>query len=153
MKLFSRQWVDNYLGEFVYGGIDGIVTTFAVVAGAAGAGFDTAVVIILGFANLVADGFSMAVSAYLAARSERDLYQRNRNRVESAMDESEKERRLIKKIYARRGFSGPLLEQIASVIHKDRQHFVDVVMAEEKEMLMDKRSPFKIGFTTYVAFT
>jgi VIT1/CCC1 family predicted Fe2+/Mn2+ transporter len=56
----------DYLGEFVYGGIDGSVTTFAVVAGAAGAGLNSTVVIILGFANLLADGFAMAVGAYLS---------------------------------------------------------------------------------------
>lgn len=64
---------ESYLGEFVYGAIDGTVTTFAVVAGAAGAGFSSTVIVILGFANLIADGFSMGASAYLSAKSERDL--------------------------------------------------------------------------------
>jgi VIT1/CCC1 family predicted Fe2+/Mn2+ transporter len=65
--------LEAYLGEFVYGAIDGTVTTFAVVAGAAGAGLSSAVIVILGFANLAADGFSMGASAYLSAKSERDL--------------------------------------------------------------------------------
>ena len=51
----------NYLGEFVYGGIDGSVTTFAIVAGSVGADLSASVVLILGFANLLADGFSMSV--------------------------------------------------------------------------------------------
>ena len=45
--------LQDYLGEFVYGGIDGAVTTFAVVAGAVGAGLDANIIIILGFANLI----------------------------------------------------------------------------------------------------
>ena len=61
-----------YLGEFVYGGIDGTVTTFAVVAGSVGAGLDTNVIVILGFANLLADGFAMSIGAYLSAESERE---------------------------------------------------------------------------------
>jgi VIT1/CCC1 family predicted Fe2+/Mn2+ transporter len=61
---------EDYLSEFVYGGIDGAVTTFAVVAGATGAKFSAAVVIILGFANLIADGFSMGVGSYLSSKSE-----------------------------------------------------------------------------------
>jgi len=65
------------LGEFVYGAIDGTVTTFAVVAAAAGAGLNSTVVIILGIANLIGDGFSMGASAYLAAKSERDLQHRD----------------------------------------------------------------------------
>ena len=60
------------MGEFVYGGIDGAITTFAVVAGSVGAGLDTNVIVILGFANLLADGFAMSIGAYLSAHSERD---------------------------------------------------------------------------------
>lgn len=63
----------KYLPEFVYGGIDGTITTFAVVAGAIGASLDAAVILILGFANLFADGFSMAVSNYLSNKSQKDL--------------------------------------------------------------------------------
>ncbi|NJX16280.1 VIT1/CCC1 transporter family protein [Tamlana crocina] len=62
--------LDTYLGEFVYGGIDGTITTFAVVAGSVGAGLESSIVIILGFANLLADGFAMSIGAYLSAKSE-----------------------------------------------------------------------------------
>jgi VIT1/CCC1 family predicted Fe2+/Mn2+ transporter len=70
--------IEKYLGEFVYGAIDGTVTTFAVVAAAAGAGLNSTIIIILGVANLVGDGFSMGASAYLSAKSERDLKERLR---------------------------------------------------------------------------
>ena len=63
----------KYLPEFVYGGIDGIITTFAIVAGAVGASLSTGIILILGFANLFADGFSMAISSYLSAKSENKL--------------------------------------------------------------------------------
>jgi VIT1/CCC1 family predicted Fe2+/Mn2+ transporter len=63
----------NYLADFVYGGIDGSITTFAVVAGALGASIESIIVIILGCANLVADGFSMAVANYLAVKSEKEM--------------------------------------------------------------------------------
>lgn len=72
MSSMKRQF-EAYLGEFVYGAIDGTVTTFAVVAGAAGAGLGSTIIVILGFANLIADGFSMGASAYLSAKSKRDL--------------------------------------------------------------------------------
>jgi len=68
-RMYRR--VETYLSQLVYGGIDGIVTTFAVVAASVGAGLDSAVVIILGLANLIADGFSMGISAYLSEQSER----------------------------------------------------------------------------------
>jgi len=63
----------TYLPSFVYGGIDGAVTTFAVVAGVVGASLSSAIVLILGFANLFADGFSMAVSNYLSTKSENEI--------------------------------------------------------------------------------
>ena len=68
-----KEKAEEYLGEFVYGAIDGTVTTFAVVAASAGAGLSPIVIIILGFANLIGDGFSMGASSYLSAKSERDL--------------------------------------------------------------------------------
>ncbi len=62
----------GYIAEVIYGANDGIVTTFAVVAGVAGAALDPAIVLILGVANLLADGFSMGMSNYLSQRSEQD---------------------------------------------------------------------------------
>lgn len=64
--------VTKYLPEFVYGSIDGTVTTFAIISGIAGAGLDTAIVIILGFSNVLADGFSMASSNYLSEQAHQD---------------------------------------------------------------------------------
>jgi vacuolar iron transporter family protein len=56
--------------NFVYGAIEGTVTTFAVVAGVVGASLPSSIIIILGFANLFADGFSMAVGNYLAVKTQ-----------------------------------------------------------------------------------
>ena len=67
----------KYAGEAIYGANDGIITTFAVVAGASGAFLGSEVVVILGIANLIADGFSMGASSYLSIRTERDVACRN----------------------------------------------------------------------------
>jgi vacuolar iron transporter family protein len=64
----------KYLPDFVYGGIDGAITTFAIVAGVVGASLSYSIVLILGFANLLADGFSMAVSNYLSTKSQNELF-------------------------------------------------------------------------------
>jgi vacuolar iron transporter family protein len=63
----------TYIGNFVYGANDGIVTTFAVVAGVAGAALSPGVIVILGIANLLADGFSMGASNFLAVRTENEV--------------------------------------------------------------------------------
>ena len=60
----------HYLRDMVYGAVDGTITTFAVVAGAEGAQLGSRVVVILGLANVVADGFSMGASNYMGIRSE-----------------------------------------------------------------------------------
>ena len=78
--MFKKRTERKYLAEFVYGAIDGSVTTFAVVAGAMGASLSSTVVLILGFANLFADGFSMAISNYLSNKSQIDLYKNHKHK-------------------------------------------------------------------------
>ena len=70
IKLRLSSTNHNYIRDWIYGGIDGAVTTFAVVSGVAGAELSPLIVLILGFANLIADGFSMAASNYLGTRAE-----------------------------------------------------------------------------------
>lgn len=143
----------EYLGEFVYGGIDGSVTTFAVVAGAAGAGLDSAVVIILGFANLIADGFSMSVGSYLSTKSEKQNYQKHRQ-IEYWEVENlpELERQEIREIYASKGFSGELLEQVVDTICADKHRWVDTMMKEELEMAEESKSPIVMAAVTFASF-
>ena len=62
-------YFETYLGEFVYGAFDGCITTFAVVAGSVGANLDSSIIIVLGLANLLADGFAMSVGAYLSTKT------------------------------------------------------------------------------------
>lgn len=143
----------DYLGEFVYGGIDGSVTTFAVVAGSVGAGLDSSVILILGFANLLADGFSMSVGAYLSAKSEAHNYDKHKN-VEywEIENKPEEEREEVREIYRQKGFEDPLLEQVVDILTADRDRWVDVMMKEELFMMEQRRSPLAIGAVTYVAF-
>ncbi|MCE2495802.1 MAG: VIT1/CCC1 transporter family protein [Flavobacteriales bacterium] len=149
---FIRRFQD-YLGEFVYGGIDGSVTTFAVVAGSVGAGLDTAVIIILGFANLIADGFAMSVGAFLSTKSEIQNYEKHKRIEYWEVDNlPEKEREEVHEIYRDKGFEGELLEQVVDVICADRDRWVDVMMKEELEMQEETKSPFAMGAVTFVSF-
>ena len=144
---------ESYLGEFVYGGIDGCVTTFAVVAGSVGAGLSSTVIIILGFANLLADGFAMSIGAYLSSKSERANYKKHKQieywEIEHMPDI---EREEIREIYKAKGFEGNILEEIVKTITADKDRWVDVMMKEELEMIEENRSPFFIGAVTYVSF-
>ncbi len=144
---------EAYLGEFVYGGIDGCVTTFAVVAGAVGADLGSSVIIILGFANLFADGFAMSIGAYLSTKSEKDNYQKHKQ-VEYWEVENlpEVEKAEIREIYQAKGFEGRLLDEVVEVIVADKDRWVDVMMKEELDMLEEQKSPILMGTVTYVSF-
>lgn len=143
----------EYLGEFVYGGIDGSVTTFAVVAGAAGAHLDPSIVIILGLANLIADGFAMSVGSFLSSKAEKQNYLKHRNieywEVEH-LPELEKEE--IREIYRLKGFKGDILEEIVATITSDKDQWVDVMMKEELKMHEESKSPLMMGFVTFISF-
>ncbi|MDJ1500322.1 VIT1/CCC1 transporter family protein [Xanthocytophaga agilis] len=145
--------IQDYLSEFVFGGIDGSVTTFAVVAGATGASLSSSVVIILGFANLFADGFSMSVGSYLSAKSERDNYEKQKRIEYWEIDHlPEQEQNEIREIFADKGFHGELLEQIVTVITSDRERWVDLMMKEELEMIPSTKPPFLMAVVTFFSF-
>lgn len=142
-----------YLKDFIYGAIDGAVTTFAVVAGVAGAGLHTGIIIVLGFANLFADGFSMAVSNFLGTRAENQHRQRTRQlEREEIVEFPEGEREEVRQIYARKGFEGELLEDIVTVITADDERWIDTMIQEEHGMTLQEHNAVKAGVATFAAF-
>ena len=148
-----RGYVGNYLGELVYGGIDGCITTFAVVAGAMGANLETSIIVILGLANLIADGFAMSVGAYLSAQSEKKMYQKHLKTEFWEVDNTpESGRAEIREIYHQKGFKGELLDQVVDVICSDKQVWVEEMMKNEVEFQEETKSSFFIGLATFIAF-
>ena len=142
-----------YLKEFIYGAVDGAITTFAIVAGVAGAGMSAGVIIILGFANLLADGFSMAVSNYLGTKAENQHRQKIRRReIEEIEKFPEGEVEEVRQIYARKGFEGELLEEAVDVIVSDQEKWVDTMVQEEFGLSLKEHNAFKAGLATFVAF-
>ncbi len=143
----------RYLGEIVYGGLDGIVTTFAIVSGVAGAALGSGIVLILGLANLLADGLSMAVGAYLSSKSEREYYEQERQREMWEVEHfPEGERVELVEIHRASGYSLEDAQRLAEIQSKDREAWVDVMMVQELGLLREDREPLLIGLATLGAF-
>ena len=143
----------SYLRDWVYGGIDGAVTTFAIVCGVVGADFATGVIMVLGAANIVADGFSMAASNYTGSKAENDEFERIRDHEERQIDRDPAgETREIREIYRAKGFAGTDLDRAVEIITADRKLWVDTMLIEEYGLPMSVRSPMKAAVGTFIAF-
>lgn len=141
------------LEDFVYGATDGAVTTFAVVAGVVGASLSPSIVLILGFANLLADGFSMAIGNYLSAKAQREYIEKARKREEWEIDHLvEQEKQEIRDIYTKKGFKAELLDEIVRVITSRRKVWVDTMMREELGLIENSKRPRDAAVTTFAAF-
>jgi vacuolar iron transporter family protein len=143
----------RYLGDAVLGGIDGCVTTFAVVAGAVGGGLSPGVVVILGFANLFADGFSMGVSNYLGTKSElQEIEEIRRNERLHIEQVPHGEREEIRQIFASKGFEGEVLDKIVEVITSNHDLWIETMLREEHGFGAGLRKPIAAGLATFIAF-
>lgn len=144
----------SVIQDIVYGGNDGIVTTFAVVAGTVGADLPRYVIIILGLGNLIADGISMATGAYLSMRSERDQYRRiRREELEEIAKHPEFEREEIREFLGNMGFSGKNLESAAQVITSDKNVWADTMMhAEHGLTKQSTERPVLHAWMTFISF-
>lgn len=143
----------SYLADAVLGGIDGSVTTFAVVAGTVGGGFPALVTIVLGGANLLADGFSMAASNFQSTRTERERVDKARREEERHLrDIPEEEREELRQIMVAKGFTGETLERIVGAVTQNPRVLVDTVLSEEFGLELQRRSPIRAATATFVAF-
>jgi len=144
---------EQYVGDFVFGGIDGVITTFAVVAGVAGAQLSATVVLILGLANLLADGFSMGIGNYLSIKSEHERYQAIRKHETWEIDSLPKiAKQEIETIYKNKGLEGEALDHIVNKITADKKLWVETMLREELGLAKDLRSPIVGGLVTSTAF-
>lgn len=145
--------IGKHIKDIIYGGLDGLITTFAIVSGVAGASLSSSIILILGIANLLADGFSMAVSNYMGTKAEIEFARKERKREEYEVDHfPEGEREEIRNIYRKKGFKGEDLEKVVNVITSDKKIWVDTMMVEELGILTDENSPIHAALATFISF-
>lgn len=151
---FHHRTSGRYLPDMVFGANDGLITTFAVVAGATGANLSAAVVTIIGLANLFGDGLAMGLGNYLGLKSERD-YQREQKQKElwEIQHIPEVEIEELKGIFTKWGFTGPDLERATSIISQNPDVWSDIMMTHELGILEETDShPARHGLATIIAF-
>lgn len=143
----------NIISDAILGAIDGCVTTFAVVSGAVGAGFSSTVALVLGLANLIADGFSMAISNYESIKAQQEFTESIRQTEQEHIDKVPAgEREEIRQIFQKKGFVGEVLEKIVETISNDKRLWIDTMLTEEHGIQKSGPNPFMSAIATFSAF-
>lgn len=143
----------GYVGDAILGAVDGGVTTLAVITGALGGGFGGQVVVVLGFAKLFADGFSMAASSFLRARSEGERIEHARETERHHIRHiPEGERREIRHIFAEKGLEGEVLDRVVETITQDEDRWINVMLTDELNLPREAPSPIRAAASTFLAF-
>lgn len=143
----------NYLKDIVYGGVDGTITTFAIVSGVAGAGMEASVVVILGVANVLADGFSMAASNFMAHKAEAERHHlletyETKQIHHDPVGETEE----VKQILKLKGFTGDTLENATQVYVQDKKRWVELMLGEEYGITKSNEDPLHSALATFLSF-
>ncbi len=144
----------DFLKQIVFGGNDGIVTTFAIVAGFAGAQADGTAqiggiaVLVFGLANLFADAVSMGLGEFLSLRSRHAMYRTRRSQVIG-----ERSRVAVRQFLAARGLADEDTDRVTQVLSRHPEVMADLAMTFEHGMTDPKQeNPWASGLATFLAF-
>ncbi len=146
-------WLGSYIGSVVYGGLDGIITTFAVVSGVAGADLGAKVILILGIGNLLADGFSMGTGDYLSTKSVREYYDREARRRRQEIESfPEQQKAALSASYRANGYGDQDADRLVEVHTRSPERWVSAMMIEDLGMVKEESNPLRNALATFGAF-
>ena len=141
------------LRDAIYGAIDGTVTTFAIVAGVAGAGLSPLIIVVLGLANVLADGFSMAAANYSGAKAEKDNARRIRHIEERHIQKNPRGEWLeVREILAQKGLQGDVLDQATDAVTQNRDNWIALMMEGEYGLGGIDPHPLRAATATFLSF-
>jgi VIT1/CCC1 family predicted Fe2+/Mn2+ transporter len=145
------------LKPIIFGGLDGILTSFAIVAGAAGGNLPASTVLVLGFSNIFADALSMGVGEFLSSKAHSEWVLSERDREMWEMENyPEGEIREMVEIYVEKGMGRSDAEDAIQIMSKYKEFFVDIMMAQELELQVPnddfKMESFKEGIVMFISF-
>ena len=146
----------EFIKSIVFGGLDGIMTTFAIITAAAGVGADYKTILILGLSNKIADAFAMGFGEFVGGMAEIDYAVAERAReeweVENCFDSEVEE---MVGIYVNRGIEEADARRMVAIISKDPKTFVDFMMVDELQLMVDTEdvwAPVKQGCVMFLSF-
>lgn len=144
---------NSHLKDMIYGGVDGAITTFAIVAGVEGAGLPHSIIVALGLANIIADGFSMAASNYSGTKAELD----DRKRIikieeRHIADHHEGELEELRQILQQRGLTGEVLDMATTTISENPDKWIALMLTDEYGLARDGPDPLRAALATFAAF-
>ncbi|TDH66198.1 uncharacterized protein CCR75_006195 [Bremia lactucae] len=145
----------EHIKSAVYGGLDGIITTFATVTSVAGSGLPHSVILIIGLAHLVADGLSMGLGDMLSSQAEADLASHERSReVWEFENYPEGEIEEMVELYVKKGVSTEDAMLVVHTLAKYKEAFIDIMMVEELKIMPveDDHTPLTGGGITFLSF-
>jgi len=146
----------EYVQSIVFGGLDGIITTFAVVAAAAATGLTYGMILIIGFANLVGDAFGMGVGDFISSKAEDDHEISERKREAWELENlREVERDEMIQIYVAKGvLREDAVEVVDLLLNASKSAFLDVMMVEELGIMPKEvgTEAWKGGLITFGSF-
>lgn len=149
----SHSKIGGLLKEAVFGFNDGLVSTFAVIAGLTGGLVENKTVLLAALATLIAGAFSMGLGTYIGSKAELDLYESERKREIYEMKHMpEVERQEIRDIYRAKGFEGELLEKIVAKITGNPELWLKTMMIEELGFAEKPPKPGFNGIIMSIAF-
>jgi VIT1/CCC1 family predicted Fe2+/Mn2+ transporter len=158
LKIQNNLFKKN-LKEIVYGGNDGIITTFAIVAGFAGngsqvTGISFSAVLLFGFANLFADGTSMGLGSFLSSRSQKAVYETEKSKLQSSIQKNPKELiKLTQNTFQNLGYQAQDAEQMTSLICKNKNYWETFILNSNLKFTdVENENEFINGVVTFFAF-
>lgn len=145
------------LQPVIFGGLDGILTSFAIVAGAAGGGLSVSAVLVLGFSNIFADALSMGVGEFLSSKANNEWILSEKKREEWEMENyRDGEIQEMIDIYVNKGFSPEDARVVIETMAKYESFFVDIMMQQELELQVPEENhveqSIKEGFVMFCSF-
>lgn len=143
----------DFIKSFTYGGLDGILTTFSIVAGSIGSSLGVAVIVILGLSNVFSDGLAMSFGDYLSTKSEQE-YQKSERARETWEVENNPEGEMIEmeELYKAKGMSDEDAKAMTEILSRNKEAWVNVMMVEELGIMEENESPVKNGLVTFFSF-